>query len=74
MSAHSKRPEENEEESVTSTALMVEGDCVLDFYVEGVSYDSRHCNTNKVFSVLIDGGPGWLGHKRTYAIKDPIRT
>ena len=26
--------------------------------------------TNEVFTVLIDGGPRWLGHKRTYAIND----
>ena len=33
-------------------------------------YHSRSSKTNGVFSVIIDGGPGWLGHKRTYAIND----
>ena len=37
------------------------------------TYDSGYCNTNEVFSVLINGGPGWLGHKRTYAINDPFQ-
>ena len=23
--------------------------------------------------MLIDGGPGWLGHMRTYAINDPFQ-
>ena len=40
MAARSKRPEKNEEESVTLPALMVEGDCVLDFCLERESYDS----------------------------------
>ena len=26
-------------------------------------YDSGHSRTKKGFSVLIDGGPRWLGHK-----------
>ena len=32
------------------------------------SYDSGHNKTNEVFSVLIDGGPGWLGHKRPFPL------
>ena len=28
--------------------------------------------SNEVFSVLINGGPRWLCHKRTYAINDPF--
>ena len=56
-------PEENEEESAALAALTVDGDCLLDFYLKRDSYDSGHCKTNKVFSVLIDGKPGWLGHK-----------
>ena len=39
MVAHSKRPEENEEESTTLAALTVEGDCVLDFCLEQNSYN-----------------------------------
>ena len=54
-SARSKRPEEDEEESATSTALMMEGNCVFDFCLERDSYDSGYCKTNYVFSVLIDG-------------------
>ena len=34
MSARSKRPEYNEEQNSTVSALMVEGDCVLDFCLE----------------------------------------
>ena len=67
MAASSKQTEENEEESVTLATLTVEGDCVLD------PYDSRYCKANEVVSVLINGGPGWLGHKRTYAINDPFQ-
>ena len=40
MAACSKRPKKNEEESATLPALMVEGDCVLDFCLERESYDS----------------------------------
>ena len=40
MAARSKRSEKNEEESATLPALMVEGDCVLDFCLERESYDS----------------------------------
>ena len=40
MAARSKRPEKNEEESATLPALMVEGDCVLDFCLERESFDS----------------------------------
>ena len=50
-----KRAEENEEGSATLVALAGEGDCVLDFCLERDSYDSGRSNTNKVFSVLIDG-------------------
>ena len=32
-----------------------------------------HCETNKVFSVLNDGGPGWLCYKQTYALNDPFQ-
>ena len=73
MAAYSKRPEENEEESVTLAALTVEGDCVLDFYLEWDSYNVGYCKTNEIFSVLIDGGPGWLCRKLTYAISDPFQ-
>ena len=54
MSACSRQAEENEEENSTLVALVVEGDCVLDFCLERDSYDSGHSKTNKVFSVLID--------------------
>ena len=37
MADRSKRPEKNVEEGA---ALMVEGDCVLDFCLERESYDS----------------------------------
>ena len=60
MATSSKRPEKNEEESATLPALMVEGDCVLDFYLERDSYDSGYCKTNEFFPVLINGEPGWL--------------
>ena len=40
MADRSKRPEKNEEEGATLPALMVEGDCVLDFCLERESYDS----------------------------------
>ena len=49
--SYSKRPEENEEESVTLAALMAEGYCVLDFYLERNSYDNGYCRNNEVFSV-----------------------
>ena len=68
MSACSKRAEQNEEESATLVALAVEGDCVLDFYLERDSYDSGQSKTNEVFSVLIDGRPG-----QTYAINNPFQ-
>ena len=29
--------------------------------------------TNELFSVLINDEPGWLCHKRTYAINDPFQ-
>ena len=61
----------NEEESTTLVVLTMEGDCVLDFCLEQDSHNSRYCNTNEVFSVLIDGRPKWLCHKQTYAINDP---
>ena len=38
-----------------------------------LALDSRYYKTNEVFSVLIDGGPRWLGHKHTYAINDPFQ-
>ena len=57
-------PEKNEEESATLPALTVEGDCVLHFCLERDSYDSGYCKTNEFFSVLINGEPGWLCHKR----------
>ena len=44
-----KRPEKNEEESATSPALTVKGDCVLDFCLEWDSYDSGYCKTIEVF-------------------------
>ena len=72
MATSSKRPEKNEEESATLPTLTVEGDCVLDFCLERDSYDSGYCKTNEVFSVPINGEPGWLSHKRTYAINDPF--
>ena len=31
-------------------------------FLDQDSYDSGHCKTNEHFSVLIDGGAGWLGH------------
>ena len=69
MTSSSKRPESIEEESATLPALTVEGDCVLDFCLEPDSCYSGYCMTNTFFSVLINnGGPGWLCHKRTYAI------
>ena len=34
MADRSKRPEKNEEEGATLPALMVEGDCVLDFCLD----------------------------------------
>ena len=76
MATSSKRPEKNEEESATSPALAVEDDCVLDFCLERDSNDSGYCKTNEVFSVLINGEPGWLSHKRTYAINDsfPVKS
>ena len=73
MATSSKRPEKNEEESATLPALTVVGDCVLDFYLERESYDSGYCKTNEFFPVLINGEPGWLCHKRTYAINDPFQ-
>ena len=57
MATHSQRPEENEEESTTLTALTVEGDCFLGFRLERDTNDSRCCKTNKFISVLIGGGP-----------------
>ena len=53
---------------------MVEDDCVLHFCLERDSYDSGYCKTNEVFSVLIDGEPGWPGPvtNETYAINDPF--
>ena len=36
-------------------ALMVKGECVLDFCLKRDSYDSGHSKTNEVFSALIDG-------------------
>ena len=62
MSDDSKRPKENKEDSVTLTALTVEGDCILDFCLKWDFYDSGYCETNEVFSVLIVGGPRWLCH------------
>ena len=73
MAACSKRSEKNEEESATLPALTVQGDCVLDFCLERDSYYSGYCKTNEVFSVPINGEPGWLCHKRTYAINDPFQ-
>ena len=73
ISPCSKRTEENKEESSTLVALMAEGDCVLDFCFEQDTYDSKYSKTNEVFSVLIDGAPGWLGHKQTSAINDPFQ-
>ena len=70
MAARSKRSEKNEEESAS---LPVEGDCVLDFCLERDSYDSGYCKSNEVFSVLINGEPGWLCRKQTYAINDPFQ-
>ena len=46
MSARSKRPEEDEEESATLTALMMEGNCAFDFCLERDSNDSGYCKTN----------------------------
>ena len=46
MLARSKRLEEDEEESATSTALMMEGNCVFDFCLERDSNDSGYCKTN----------------------------
>ena len=65
-------PKRNNEESATFKVLTVEGDCVLDFCLEQDSYNSEHSKTNEVFSVLIDGRPRWLGHKRTCAINHPF--
>ena len=73
MSARSKTAKKNEEESLTLTVLTMEGDCILDFCLEQDPYDSGYSKTNEVFSVRIDGGPGWLGHKQTYAINDPFQ-
>ena len=73
IAASSKQPENNEEESATLPALTVEGDCVLDFCLEQHSYDSGYCKTNGFFSVLINVGPGWLCHERTYAINNSFR-
>ena len=73
MAACSKQSENNEEESATLPALTVKGDCVLDFCLERDSYDSGYYKTNEVFSVLINGEPEWLCHKRTYAINDPFQ-
>ena len=50
MAANSMRPEKNEEESATLAALTVDGDCLLDLYLERDSNDSGYCKTNKVFS------------------------
>ena len=73
MAARSKRPEQSDEESATLAALTVEGDCVYDFCLERESYNSGHSKTNEVFSVLIDGGLGWL-YKCTYDFScDPFR-
>ena len=60
MAARSKRPKENEEESPTLAALTMEGDCVLDFYLEQDCYGSYsgHGKTSEGFSVLIDGATG----------------
>ena len=69
MATHSQQPEENEEESATLTASMVEGDCVLGFRLERDTNDSRCCKTNKFSSVLIGGGPVRFV---TYAINDPF--
>ena len=52
------------------SALTVELDCVLELYLERDSYDYGYCKTNEVFYVLIDGGRGWLGHKRAYEAND----
>ena len=38
-------PEEDEEGSATLTALIMEGDCVLDCYLSWDSYDSSCCKT-----------------------------
>ena len=73
IATSSKRPEKNEEGNATLPALTVEGDCVLDFCLEWDSYDSGYCKTNEVLSGLINGEPGWLCQKRTYAINDPFQ-
>ena len=53
MSAHSRRAKENEEESVTLIALIVEGNCVLDLCLKRYSNVSGQSKTSEVFSVLM---------------------
>ena len=59
-------PKRRGRKNATLPSIMVKGDCVLDFCLEWDLYDSGYCKTIEVFSVLINGGPGWLCHKRTY--------
>ena len=45
---------ENEEESTNLAALMMEGDCVLYFYLEQAFYNCGLSKTNIVFSCSAD--------------------
>ena len=66
MAAHSKPSKENEEESATLAALDGGGRlCFLTCAWSGTPMVvARYCKTNEVLSVLFDGGPKRLSHKR----------
>ena len=64
MTAHSERPNSNEEESSSLTALMEDGYYVLDSCSER-DFDDHGCSkTNELFLVVIDG---WAGRSALIA-------